>query len=378
MAIGSGMVQSEAHAYEAFVGSNWEQEPEYLYAYAEFSNLRKWLNQRSLKIQMQEGVDGTTIRHEKPDAVSIDVPALDSTIEFQTTTRLEPGKSSASIEGRGLAKIHPTSAKPWSWYREKLRRLKLLLALLTDSEVTEKSVQGVRKELDREERIPAEKDHILRRPVLSKSIEEKHQARMLFTRDEAAEWLGDGVRRWFREWGAVEPLANHHLAVSYRDDMFADSQLLSLTQGLEGYHRNIEGEGYIPEEDWQSYREQLEDAISSELDRDHRDSHTATLKYGYTYSQRRRMKDLLRRLTEPERAYVCEDPEGFANEVVDARNTYVHRGGDNGGTPDLQKLGDYNYRLNNLSRILLLRFIGAPHDEIPEAMERTGRMTISD
>lgn len=107
------------------------------------------------------------------------------------------------------------------------------------------------------------------------------------------------------------------------------AQFLDLVYGLESFHRKIEGNSYMPKVEYaENVLPSLIQALPPDLKSSHRDSLKSRLSYGYEFSLRKRISDLID-LLPPQELNILgigkpKEKREFVNKIVDLRNDLVH------------------------------------------------------
>jgi hypothetical protein len=170
---------------------------------------------------------------------------------------------------------------------------------------------------------------------------------------------------WFTNAIVLDPICD--LLVGTYGNRTDRTKFLALAQALEGFHRGAYGGAYTSRASYEPIRESLCAAIPADLDEDFRRKLKDTMKYGFQYSLRTRLKALLSNLTErTKEAVVQEKMSNFIDRIVQVRNYLTHF--DETEKPaivdDLESMYNLNQRFRALSIILLLKYLGVPEDKV--------------
>lgn len=146
-------------------------------------------------------------------------------------------------------------------------------------------------------------------------------------------------------------------------------QLLLLAQSLEAFHRNVVGGEYLPKEDYEPARKALEDAIPDFIQRDHRESLKARLKYGYQLSLRKRLVELFEPMKDTVFPALDLDMKNFVRDLVDARNDFTHWEQDREKErPNGAHLANLLSNARALTQLVLLRHLGVNESVVVQRM----------
>ncbi len=191
---------------------------------------------------------------------------------------------------------------------------------------------------------------------------------MLFTFKDVEEDLPKYLLNWIRKSEKLEAAYNLFFRKQYSKVVVLDSELLSLAQALEAYHRNVYGGEYLSKEDYEPIRIALIDAIPDCVDDKHRASLEGTFKYGYQYSLRTRLREVFDEVLSEQSddlKKLVGNPADFIHRLVETRNYFTHRDGE----PSSAVLSDdelytFTRRMRMLLQICFLEEMEFPPNEI--------------
>lgn len=145
---------------------------------------------------------------------------------------------------------------------------------------------------------------------------------------------------------------------------------MTLCQAIESFHRRITEGLYVQPAEYEQIRQQMSSAIPPLINSDLRAALKKKLEHGNEFSQRKRLKELVRTLP-PSLRWRADFGPTFVDDIVDTRNYYTHcltrapvnllRG---------ERLWTETRRLELLARMLLWREMGLTKDEIMDGMSR--------
>ncbi len=116
---------------------------------------------------------------------------------------------------------------------------------------------------------------------------------MLFAYNDVKEDLPRYLASWIRNSEKLRATYDLYFREHYSRLIVLDSELLSLAQALEAYHRNVFGGEYLTKDEYEFIRIALIVAIPDCVDNSLRDALEGMLKYGNHYSFRTRLKRIL-------------------------------------------------------------------------------------
>jgi hypothetical protein len=175
------------------------------------------------------------------------------------------------------------------------------------------------------------------------------------------------IENWFDLVNKFSQPINLYFSTRYNEKMYMNNEFFSLVQSIEVYHRLSDrfDDSYLPEEEYESYKSELEGTIRNEFDEGF-SSHlrNGTFKYANEYSLAKRMTGLVRDVN-----HILDDlPWNYENQVrpiVDARNDLTHKG-DTGISTG--RLHEFTLILRSLFEVLILLDLGIDQDQIRERL----------
>lgn len=101
-------------------------------------------------------------------------------------------------------------------------------------------------------------------------------------------------------------------------------QFLNYVHALECLDRARGQRGYMSPEDYEQVRHAISTHIPKELESGHRDSIKRKIEFGYEYSLRKRITEMLKELPENLSLMVCKNSSAFPGLIADTRNYFAH------------------------------------------------------
>lgn len=187
-----------------------------------------------------------------------------------------------------------------------------------------------------------------------------HPLRMPVPFNPLSRQQNQSVCEWFSLRDTMGATVGLYMAVIYHQNLYLELSFLSMVMALESYHRSLGSGEYMAEPRYRKMIQPLVDAIPVEFDDPHRAAVCSRLRFGYEWSLRSRIKDILGRLpSEVSAAIVDGTPAQFAEAVVSARNDLVHTGRPAASREQVRYV---TARLRKLLGFLLLDAVGLPCD----------------
>ena len=117
---------------------------------------------------------------------------------------------------------------------------------------------------------------------------------MLFRYKDLEPYFQQCVENWFVKAEKILPIVELYFGLFYLPSMYIGLEFLILTQVLEAYHRRMYAGEYM---DTETYKEAvyplLIKAIPSDLHKDHKESLKSRMQYGYDFSLRKRLNQIV-------------------------------------------------------------------------------------
>ena len=190
---------------------------------------------------------------------------------------------------------------------------------------------------------------------------------------------------WFLNAQRLRLVCELFFGAQYNPQMYAESKFLNFTQALEVFHRVTRERNYVPNEEYERYRQALERAIPAEapekvsqpVHERLKDKLKVMLKYGNQYTLRDCLRDLIDSLEADSKRRISPNLKSFINRVVDTRNYLIH--GDEGlkgkalsgsSCEGLEEYVHIHQRLRAILTLHLLKFVGIPEAQVASRVFR--------
>ncbi|MHA1308130.1 MAG: HEPN domain-containing protein [Candidatus Heimdallarchaeota archaeon] len=181
------------------------------------------------------------------------------------------------------------------------------------------------------------------------------------------------LNNWMQKENELKSACDLFLGLIY-SDVYSEFKLLAYTQIIESYHRNIIGGEFLSESKYEPIKQILTKAIPGKLVKNHKDSLKSRIKYGYEYSLRKRLKDIIKKYWNDYLSQFINDKNLFENQVIETRNYLTHYS-DSGKKQFIlkdEKLVHLNLKLKLLCHVLLLVEIGISKELITLFIKNSG------
>jgi hypothetical protein len=366
---------------------------------ANFTSLEEWLGNLPFKTEYKDNI---TIKYQFPENHRIKINSLDSELSIYHSFNDESDDfRKVTVYNTAFLKVIPKEPEKIEWFTQAIRDLQSFLALVTNLRVYPKSLIafGKEKQVPYRETVEGEIQYKNRSTLikiyyilpnyfpLEDSLPIEFHILLHFPR------LKDNfelyIDNWFKNAEKLRPIYDLYFSSFYDASINPLIQFLSLAQAIEVYHREVVGGKYLSDESYEIIKKSLYEAIPTniaelnknpELLRSFKDSLKSRVKYGYQYSLRKRLKDLVNKFWEGCLENFIENKNKFPEGITDLRNYLTHYDKDDlnnalakFGIPqaDVSDLCNYlNPRLRLLVIILLLDQVGIERNALYEVINK--------
>jgi hypothetical protein len=186
------------------------------------------------------------------------------------------------------------------------------------------------------------------------------------------------LANWYGRYSELQPVFDLFFLPIYNRALNVEFQFLGLLQALEALHRATIGGSYMSVTEYESTCRHLVSEIPAALTTDHRDALKSRMRYGYEYSLRKRLSELVDVITMQTMYKITngEDPRRFLRRVVDTRNYLTHYDERlKAASMAPREMIKANHSLTLLLRFLILREIGVPVDLALDRLKDLGLLT---
>jgi hypothetical protein len=336
-----------------FIGAHFTREEDIKFKSisARFLHLDEWVDISGFEDSKTN--EKISISYSRPPDIQVDIgDGYKLSITFVFEVKFPGwGNYEASIKQTARIKIETDELRLWEDYKRVIGGVQKFISLGLLSRTYPFDIRGWR-ENDSEIKIF---DFSIK---FSEPAQHIHPRLMLFTFKHIKDRFQVFIRNWFDKLEKLEFIFED----LFRSDS-VEYRLLSLTQGLEQYHRNMFEEGkYLSDEEYQRVYEKLIEAIPKDISESFQEHLKKYLKYANEFSLRKRLKEIFKKYyVVLEGLGLKEKTEDIINNLVDKRNYYTHRDKEKKKTPvSLDDLA----KLQIIALTCLLYEIGFELDEI--------------
>lgn len=203
---------------------------------------------------------------------------------------------------------------------------------------------------------------------------------MVFTRESISNEIEDGLRNWFKTFNDLRSVYELYFAVVFAPSMYLDVQFLLLSQAIEAYHRKtFQQDTYMDSSEFdEKILPQLIQVINkiNNLPSSYKDSMKGKLKYTNEYSLRKRLKDILNKLSAEYPNHLLAlipDRSKFVDDFVNNRNNLTHHD----STNFEGELYPYVLRSKVILQICLINLMRVPTDKAIAMIEKSSDFKLA-
>lgn len=156
-------------------------------------------------------------------------------------------------------------------------------------------------------------------------------------------------------------------------------QFLNCVHALECLDRAIANRGYMSQEDYATVKQAIAKSIPKDLDSGHRDSIKKKIEYGYEYSLRKRLTEMLKELPGNLLPMICVSSQVFPGLIADTRNYFAHYTQELKvkAVLDSHRLYSFSQQLSIWCTAVLLLKMGFSGEEVENGIRRCPRLRWS-
>lgn len=274
-----------------------------------FSYFESWLLQHFYKSNKR------SISYGKPKLLRHKIKTLKSfiLISSEISKSITFGKN-ISLENIASIIIQPDSPSNYEWYKSTLFDVQNFLVLNIGEPIIPTSFIG-----NTEQRDEVEIYFLLR----NYTIKEK-TPRSIVHFPEYGKNFRTCLNNWFSKQEKLRTTAQLLIGSYYSSSMYPYLTFLTFTQALEAYHRHVFGGYFLPKEKYEPCRTAMVAAIPAYIQSDQRDSLKSRVKYGYEYSLRKRLSEVLKGPCNEIFNDFIDNQSEFIVSIVNTRNYLTH------------------------------------------------------
>ena len=371
----SNLATSIVHADIAFVGAEYENKEEPLFAEIILSvqGLDAWLAISAIEVEHDlENKEGF-IRYCVPEDISLTLPH-DIELAFRVGLTF-PGfslpRTEAGVRQTALVVVKLQEPRPVQYFLSLAIKLCNFLTLALDETVSIQSMTGyLEREKSSEQKRRASVKIYGQFAPWPEVTPTMRWSNALFRYSDVASQICSIMAKWFENYEMFEPAFDLYFASKAQSSQFVDVKILWLTQALETLHRRSSTETEMSEEEFVKLRE----SVLLSCPQDRQQWLNDRLRYANGLSFRRPVRKLL----EPFEQWFGDQKERAAlvNKVCDTRNYLAHYDETTTGNraTGSDELFDLYQKLDALFLLHLLSLAGIDYPSIESIVKGNGKL----
>jgi hypothetical protein len=276
--------------------------------------------------------------------------------------------NSIRVDVSAWSSFASTQKQPIDWFIQQQTRLLSLLSFLSGRVFVSDAIQA--KIDDSKHRID-----ILFVSNNSKNNEFNHPVEFFLSKPALSKSLDEIVNKWFEIIPSVEKPVSLAIGISGSDSLWIHIEFLSLMQALEGLHRALYDGNYMEDSKYADVKSVLSSSIPSYVQPDHKDALRSRIRYGNQKSLRKRLDELVSKLSLKSRDSLFGIGNGIPRTWIDTRNYYTHWDEELlSNILDIQSMYYANEKMKCFICILYAQLAGVCTDDIEKAFLGSSRM----
>lgn len=221
------------------------------------------------------------------------------------------------ISINGWLTIRPDNCQQLEWYFKQLDVITTMLSLISGAPMVPDCINATIGSKTNEASIMATR--YARKLSVSTFAESFFMSLLEMGTD-----LSEVVNRWFTLSPEVEAPSKLAESVLVSGNLWPYVEFLSLMQALEGFHRALFKGNYMSENDYEPIKNDLQNAIRRNLPDVVKESLKNRIKYGYQFSLKQRLDELIGTLPEEVKRKILGREGKIPRSWIDTRNYYTH------------------------------------------------------
>lgn len=272
--------------------------------------------------------------------------------------------SSAQLSVEAWLGVKPDTPHTIDWFLEQIDKLLTLITFLSGQFMATDSIEAQINSSDEVSILFANKE--------SETPKKKYPSDYFLSRSSISTPFSECCNKWFDIAKKIERPADLAISIIASKNLWLHIEFISLIQALEGLHRALYNGKYMEDGAYEVVRDKLQNAIPSNVSKDHRTSLKSRVRYGNQYSLRKRLGELGEHLSEEIRRHIFGPTKSVPATWVDTRNYYTHWDEElKYSILDNQDMHYANIRLNNFLITLFRLLAGVSPSDIESAYSGT-------
>lgn len=331
----------------------------------EFTNLKAWLGYQPFNSTYDPiGIESNVNIETFESYVESERLKISSAVSFShSITRFN-----SELFYKPAIVFEPDEPHSIEWYEEKIRSFQRLLCVLTNTKVFVESMRYLPFCIDK-------RDITVVTPQAADYTNKELAIGNIFL--VGVQELGHCISTVIQKWYScqIESCVLLYVNVILRGfNMNIEDKFLSYAKAMESAHRdsNIAENKFMDDEDYKKIVQKMIDSVKNELDPNFINKLQGTLKYAHEFGFQRRIKEIIKSVSEDLRAHLLlgYSVQDFVDVIRINRDYYTHFGDLSDKMFTSQQLLYVNISLKLIVLWQIFREIGIPEDVLVKAIER--------
>lgn len=298
-----------------------------------FSPLDEWLYTSGFNSEDEYDTGGRltnfSLEYEHPEVLEFSIDSIEA--EFKTDYKFNRNYENLQylhLQYKSFFRLTPVEPQAFNWYSNKFDSLKKFLTIMTGFPVSTCEIVGYGSEffIDSDSDTKAKEEFQIYVKVSNTFLDStgKNPNELLINLPLLGADLSTVLNAWFQKSEILGPAVILYVATLSIDLGYSEFRLLNYAQGLEALHRRVFAGKYVSDDIYEPIANVIVESIPKEIDKDHRNSLKARIKYGNEFSQRKRIKFLLDDVWTDCLDEFIEDKNTFVDKAINTRNYLIH------------------------------------------------------
>lgn len=298
-------------------------------AHADFDHFSAWRGAYGFfksNSDLVKSVRRASVTYTQPKDSKFFVERNGLTISFTSTFHGEYGRLKSSYYHEDWVKFAFKQGRAISFILRKLYEFEGLLSFLTVESTRVRWVELVKKQKARVKgQFSSNRIYLLVNfSYIRENVCEKSWPDFPFNFPSIAKIFPAVLREWAANSRKLDAAHDLFFHILNNSQMSPETEFLSLTQSLEAFSRTFRGGNYLTVKKYDKVKGQIISAIPAYLEKSHRDALANRIKYGYQWSLRKRLSDLIGLFSLDTQNALGFNEKNFIAKVVDTRNYLTH------------------------------------------------------
>ncbi len=297
--------------------------------HADFDHFSSWRGAYGFFKQNLDRVNSakqSSITYTRPKDEEFFVTKDGLTISFTSTFHGNHGRLQRTLSHEDWVKFTFNHGRTVSFILRKLYEFEGLLSFLTVESTRIRWIELVKKQAAYVKgQFPSNRIYlVVNFSYIRENVCEKSWPDFPFNFANIAKIFPSVLSKWSANSRKLDAAHDLFFHILNNSQMSPETAFLSLTQSLEAFSRTFRRGNYLHIEDYDKVKGAIIGAIPTHLEKSHRDALANRIKYGYQWSLRKRLSDLIGLFSLDTQTALGFNEKNFIAKVVDTRNYLTH------------------------------------------------------